>query len=157
MLGAELLDEAASEGGPRAWPGLGLLPVRTVFRPEKTTTQSRCISAWPEAGHALAGYEIHQGRTEHTGEGGEPLAQGCGAELGWRQDRACGSYLHGLLASDAWRGALLNEIRRDRGLPPQPVHLADPLEARLARWAAHLRAHLRPGAWARLLAAAKEA
>lgn len=155
MLGEELLDEAGSEGGPRAWPGLGFLPVRTVFRDEKITTESRFASAWPEPGHALAGYEIHQGRTEVFREGGEPLAQGSGPELGWRHQRACGSYLHGLLASDPWRSAFLNLVREDRQRSAQPIRIADPLEARLDRWAAHLKAHLRPGAWERILAAAR--
>ena len=155
MLGVELLDEAGSEGGPRAWPGLGLLPIKTIFHAEKITTESRFLSSWPEPGHALAGYEIHQGRTELLREGGEPLAQGGGPELGWRDRRACGSYLHGLLASDSWRGAFLNALRRDRHLPLQPIRLADPMEARLDRWAAHLQVHLRPGAWERILAAVR--
>jgi adenosylcobyric acid synthase len=153
MLGSELLDETGSEGGPRVWPGLGLLPIKTIFRSEKITTESRFMSAWPEPGHALAGYEIHQGRTERLLDGGEPLAQGGGAELGWRDHRACGSYLHGLLVSDPWRGAFLNFVRRDRHLPIQPIRVADPVEARLDRWAAHLKAHLRPGSWELILAA----
>ena len=156
MLGSELLDEASSEGGPRAWPGLGLLPIKTIFRAEKLTTESRFLSAWPEPGHALAGYEIHQGRTERFWDGGEPLAQGGGPELGWRHHHACGSYLHGLLASDPWRGAFLNTVRQDRKLPTQSISVADPLEARLDRWALHLQAHLRPGAWNRILAAVKQ-
>jgi len=155
MLGRTLHDEAGSEGGPRLWPGLDLLPVATLFRAAKRTTLSRCTSAWPEPGHALAGYEIHQGRTESLGPEGEPLTLDGGAELGWRRGRACGSYLHGLLASDPWRAAFLNTVRADRGLALQPVRQADPMEARLDRWAAHLKAHLRPGAWDRLLAAAR--
>jgi adenosylcobyric acid synthase len=157
MLGRELRDEAGSEGGPRLWPGLGLLPLRTVFQADKLTTQSRFPSAWPEPGHALAGYEIHQGRTECLAPEGEPLAQGGGAELGWRSGRACGSYLHGLLASDPWRAAFLNAVRCDRGFPERPARVTDPMEARLDRWAAHLKAHLRPGAWEKLLAAADPA
>ncbi len=157
MLGEELLDEAGTEGGPRTWPGLGRLPLRTVFRGAKVTTQLTATSAWPEPGHGLTGYEIHQGRTELLRELGEPLAQGFGAELVWRRGRACGAYLHGLLASDPWRGAFLNAVRQDCGLPPQPIRRADPLEARLDRWAAHLNRHLRPGAWVRLLEAAGHA
>lgn len=157
MLGRELLDEAGSEGGPRAWPGLDLLPIRTTFQAKKTTTESRFLSAWPEPGLPLAGYEIHQGQTERLLEGGEPLAQGSGPELGWRNHRACGSYLHGLLASDPWRHAYLNTVRKDRRFPLQPLRLADPLEARLDRWAAHLKAHLRPGAWEQIQAAVSQA
>ncbi len=154
MLGRELVDPEGSEGGPCAFPGLGLLPTRTRFEAEKITRQAEARSAWPEEGHALTGYEIHHGRTELQGEGGEALAVG-GAETGWRQGRAAGAYLHGLLASDPWRSAFLNGVRRDRGFPEQPIHTADPLEQRLQRWAEHLKGSLRPGAWERILRAAK--
>ena len=56
---------------------------------------------------------------------------------------------------DGWRGAFLNQVRRDRGFPPQGVRAADPLESRLDRWAAHLQANLRPGAWERILGAVR--
>jgi adenosylcobyric acid synthase len=154
MLGAELRDAAGSEGGPARFPGLGLLPVATTFLPGKITRPAQARSRWPIRDLPLAGYEIHRGRTEVAGEGGEPLAEG-GAELGWRQGRAAGAYLHGLLAGDAWRTAFLNAVRRDRGFPEQPVHSADPLDLRLDRWAAHLRRHLRPGAWERILGAVR--
>jgi adenosylcobyric acid synthase len=154
MLGTGLVDEAGTEGGPAAFKGLECLPVRTVFGAEKHVAESRARSRWPEAGHELEGYEIHHGRTHLEGPGGEPLAEG-GAELGWRQGRALGSYLHGLLASDPWRHALLNQIRADRGFPLQPIQKADPLEQRIQRWAEHLQRSLRPGAWERILGAVK--
>jgi hypothetical protein len=59
------------------------------------------------------------------------------------------------LACDSWRAAYLNQVRRDRRFPEQPVRVAELLELRIQRWAEHLRNHLRPGAWERLLAAAK--
>jgi len=152
MLGRELRDEAGNEGGPSTWEGLGMLPTRTVFCQDKLTTESRFTSAWPETGHPLSGYEIHHGRTEAL-EGGEPLAEGAQAEAGWRSGHAVGSYLHGLLAEDGWRAAFLNQVRQSRGLPPQSMRVADPLEVRIQRWAEHLQRHLRPGAWEKLLAA----
>ena len=78
--------------------------------------------------------------------------QGGGAEIGWRDGRALGCYLHGLLADDEWRAAFLNAVRKDRGRPPQPVRAADPLDLRIDRWAQHLRRSLRGDAWARILA-----
>lgn len=99
------------------------------------------------------GYQM-LGRELIDPEGGEALAEG-GAETGWRQGRAAGAYLHGLLASDPWRSAFLNQVRRDRGFPEQPIHAADPLEQRIQRWAEHLKRHLRPGAWERILKAAQ--
>jgi adenosylcobyric acid synthase len=152
MLGRELRDQGGSEGGGKAFPGLGLLPVATDFQERKITRQAEAASLWPEPGHRLAGYEIHHGRTVLLEESGAALAEG-GAAIGWRHGRAAGSYLHGLLAADGWRAAFLNQVRRDRGFPAQPARAADPLDSRRDRWAAHLRASLRPGAWERLLGA----
>jgi adenosylcobyric acid synthase len=150
MLGETLEDPLGLEGGPCRWDGLGLLPLATRFAAAKTTEQRRYTSRWPEPGHELAGYEIHQGQS--LAHGGSPLVAEGGGALGLVGHRAVGSYLHGLLQSDGWRSAFLNEVRRDRGLPAQPCRRADPLELRIRRWAEHVRAHLRPGAWERLLA-----
>jgi adenosylcobyric acid synthase len=154
MLGMRLDDRGGTEGGPASWPGLGLLPIGTVFESEKRTQQSRWISAWPVPGQSLVGYEIHHGRSHATG-GGEPLVLEAGAEIGWRHDRAVGCYLHGLLADDEWRGAFLNVVRKDRGHCLQPVRVADPMDLRIDRWAQHLRRSFRGAAWARLLAVAR--
>lgn len=153
MLGAWLEDPKGTEGGPARWPGLGLLPTQTTFHAQKTTRQSAFSSQWPTPGHTLSGYEIHHGQTKATGPG-DPLLQGAGAEIGWRQGRVLGSYLHGMLQANGWRGALLNEIRRSRGLADQPVQNAHPLDIRLQRWARHLQHSLRPGAWEKILRAA---
>ncbi len=154
MLGHGLDDRAGTEGGPARWEGLGLLPVDTRFESGKLTERLACTSRWPEAGHPLTGYGIHHGRTEAQAAG-EPLALEGGPELGWRHQRAVGSYLHGLLASDGWRSAFLNEVRRERGHAPRPPCESEPQTVRLRRWAAHLRASLRPGAWERLLGAVR--
>ena len=151
MLGERLLDPHHTDGEVDAWPGLGLLPVTTEFRAGKVLEQRAFVSAWPTAGHPLTGYEIHHGHTEGQGEA---LVQGAGAEVGVRQDRAVGCYLHGLLREDAWRASFLNRVRVDAGLPEQPVRSAEPGEVAIARWAHHVASHLRPGAWELLLAAA---
>ncbi|MGH7272207.1 MAG: cobyric acid synthase [Polyangiaceae bacterium] len=154
MLGEMLHDEAGTEGGPASWTGLGLLPIRTVFRAEKSTVQSAFVSSWPVAGQRLDGYEIHHGRSESTG-GGEPLFLDAGGEAGWRAGRAFGSYLHGLFGNDAWRGAMLNRVRRDRGLPEQPAQRADPVSLRIDRWAEHVRRSMTRRAWERIAARAR--
>jgi adenosylcobyric acid synthase len=152
MLGETLEDHAGSEGGPGWFAGLGLLPTRTVFEAGKIVQESRAESLWPEAEHVLDGYEIHHGRTFLCGSRGEALAQG-GVAVGWRCERAVGTYLHGILGSDAWRSAFLNQVRAARGLPAQEVQTSDPIEHRIRRWAEHVRHHLRPGAWDRILGA----
>lgn len=86
MLGEHLDDRGGTEGGPRSWPGLGLLPIRTVFETAKQTRQSAFSSAWPLAGQPLSGYEIHHGQSEAT-SGGQPLVLEGSAEVGWRRGR----------------------------------------------------------------------
>jgi adenosylcobyric acid synthase len=144
MLGDSLLDEIGSEGGASAWPGLGLLRVRTHFLPSKVTAKRSYQSAWPEPEHGLSGYEIHHGRSE--GEGDSIVLEG-GAEIGLRSSRVVGCYLHGLLVNDAWRSSFLNQIRSSRGMELQSPRASDPLDSRIQRWADHLQQSLRPGAW----------
>ena len=154
MLGETLEDPLGGEGGPCRWEGLGLLPADTRFEPDKTTEDRVCHSLWPEA-FEVRGYEIHHGRTQ--ARGGTALFAEGGGHLGLRGERALGCYLHGLLRSDGWRGAFLNQVRRDRGFAPQPTQAAEPLEGRIRRWADHVRGHLRPGAWDLLLGAVSKA
>lgn len=154
MLGKKLRDEAGTEGGPSAWDGLHLLETETRFLAEKQTCESHFQSAWPEAGFEMSGYEIHHGQTALLdGATGEALIQDAGAETGWRHGRAAGSYLHGLLANDGWRSAYLNQIRASRQMPALDIQAFDTLELRIQRWAEHLKTHLRPGAWEKILEA----
>jgi len=155
MLGEQLDDDAGTEGGPAAWPGLALLPVRTVFEAAKRTRQSVFESVWPIAGRSLRGYEIRHGRTEAIGDGAPLVSEG-GAEIGYRRERAVGCYLHGLLADDEWRAAFLDLARRDRGLACQPARRAEPLEVRIDRWARHVQRSFRGDAWSRILRAVSE-
>jgi adenosylcobyric acid synthase len=150
MLGRALIDPIGSDGPPGTWPGLALLDVETTFAVDKYLADARFDSVWPSAGHTLAGYEIHRGRTEGRGA---PLVAGAGAEVGVVAERVVGAYLHGLLASDGWRGDFLATVRAARGLPARPPTATDPLDVRIERWARHVAAALRPGAWARMLAA----
>jgi len=155
MLGRTLKDDAGSEAGPSFFEGLHLLPTSTVFDPEKVVQESQTESLWPKPGLRLSGYEIHHGRThlcDQADSDGEPLAGG-GAMTGWRRDRVVGTYLHGVLNSDEWRSAFLNQIRHSRGLPEQEVQTSTAIELRIRRWAEHVKHHLRPGAWERVLRA----
>jgi adenosylcobyric acid synthase len=107
MLGEALIDPHGIDGNA---PGLGLLPLVTVFEPAKTVqrTQARfgqLTGVGRALGRAVAGYEIHHGQTaQHpamaaagdlarvalTGPQGEPL--------GWQNatGNVLGLYLHGL-------------------------------------------------------------
>ena len=74
MLGESLEDPEGVESNQPATAGLGLLPIKTVLRREKTTRQSRGrvkagrgLFAGAD-GVAVQGYEIHVGETFGPGE-----------------------------------------------------------------------------------------
>ena len=98
MLGCTLRDpESVEQRGEQ--PGLGLLPVDTVFTPEKTRTRRRAVcTAAPFAGAELSAYEIHMGRTDTHG-----AAPFCRFPDGGTDGAVCGTvfgtYLHGLFDS----------------------------------------------------------
>jgi adenosylcobyric acid synthase len=156
MLGRRLVDPDGTDGPPGLWPGLDLLPVETTFGPDKQLSTSHLTSAWPSAGEALSGYEIHRGITTAVGAGtSAPLVTEGGAAVGVVSGRVVGCYLHGLLQADGWRRDYLNLVRAARALPPRGATVSDPLDLRIARWSRHVAAAFRGDAWARLLAAAQ--
>ena len=118
MLGEALIDPHGIDGNA---PGLGLLPLVTLFEPDKTVCRTQSgfgplVGAWAAlSGVAVSGYEIHHGQTaQHpamaaagdiarialTGPHGEPL--------GWQNaaGNVLGVYLHGLLEEPAVLQAL---------------------------------------------------
>ena len=125
MLGEALIDPHGIDGNA---PGLGLLPVVTVFAPEKTVrhTQTRFAAVmqpggpWQAlAGVAVQGYEIRHGQTEaqtpaHTQTPAAIAAAGDVPQavlpdaLGWqnRAGNVLGVYLHGLFEDPAVLQAL---------------------------------------------------
>ena len=104
MLGRRIVDPGGADGTPGQAPGLGLLNVDTVMASEKRVAPvaGRCAVS----GEAVAGYEIHLGRT--VGPDTErPLFR-----LGDRTDgarspdgRVEGTYLHGVFTNDRFRRA----------------------------------------------------
>ena len=131
MLGRKIHDEVESRRG--TVDGLGLLPVRTTFAPDKLL---RHVSGTvPLAGDAPAsGYEIRHGRLERLGalpfvQDGTPAGEGCadGAVLG--------TSWHGLLEGDAVRRGLLAWVaaRRSRRWVPGAASFADVRERHLDR------------------------
>ena len=109
MLGKSIADPDGIEGPPGETPGLGLLDVTTIMTPEKSLTRIKARHA--ETGQPIEAYEIHIGRTE-GGDSARPFAFIGGTPEGAisADGRVQGSYLHGLFASDAFRGAYLTQI-----------------------------------------------
>lgn len=117
MLGEALTDPGGAEGGPGALRGMGLLPCKTVFAPEKTRTLVRArVLHGPLREAALEGYEIHMGTTEVRGEPFCRLEDG--GEEGCRSGNVFGTYLHGLFDSGELTEKLADWLCARKGLPP---------------------------------------
>ncbi|MBN1995757.1 MAG: cobyric acid synthase [Anaerolineae bacterium] len=150
MLGQSLLDPQGVEAAPGTRsPGLGLLPVETVFAGDKHTVQVQATlqaEVGPLAalrGTPLQGYEIHIGRSQPTdssllhslcriGRGNEGHRDGALNPDG----RIWGTYLHGLFDNDALRHAWL------RSLGWQGAGQVFDRQQAYNRLADHVRAHL---------------
>jgi adenosylcobyric acid synthase len=119
LLG-EVIDDPV-ESGAGIVPGLGLLPVRTVFGAAKVLALP--VGEW--AGHPVSGYQIHHGRTQVTG--GEPFLDGCRVGQVW------GTSWHGLFENDGFRRAFLGTVAEAAGRDWRPgqVRFADVRAARL--------------------------
>jgi adenosylcobyric acid synthase len=114
MLGEALIDTHGIEGNA---PGLGLLPLVTVFEPAKTVkrTQARfeaVVGNWAAlSGVNAEGYEIHHGQTsQHPAM---PAARPVMADgLAWQneQGNVLGVYLHGLFEDPGVVHALFSAV-----------------------------------------------
>ena len=119
MLGETLEDPEGTEGGG-SLRGMELLPVRTVFSPQKTRRQTK--------GETLAlplpfgeippqpveGYEIHCGRSET--DGAPFLRKADGSFDGCRKGTVCGTYLHGLFDEGSFTRELTQALLRSKGV-----------------------------------------
>jgi adenosylcobyric acid synthase len=116
LLGERILDEV--ESGRGEVQGLGLLPVATVFAPEKLLRRRAGSCPWLRA--EVGGYEIRHGRVERLGgaEGRdrEPLFLAHDGEPdGCRSGAVLGASWHGALEHDGFRRALLARVAEARG------------------------------------------
>ena len=147
MLGEAIHDPARVESEEEITPGLGLLPVTTVFSSEKATyrAEARILAGPPWlnglVGQIAAGYEIHMGRTEGarpwlaiTKRGDKPVHVPDGAMSANGQVWGC--YLHGLFGNPSFRRAWLASLGwlSQKDALPDPVadsftRLADTVES----------------------------
>jgi adenosylcobyric acid synthase len=116
MLGEALIDPHNIDGNA---PGLGLLPLVTVFEADKTVQRTRAqfspvTGPWAALSHvSVAGYEIHHGQTaQHPamaakGDVARELIPG----LAWQNGmgNVLGLYLHGLFEDPAALQALFGQ------------------------------------------------
>ncbi len=111
MLTREIDDNVESDDNQ---PGLGLLPARVRFHPDKTLRRPH--GTWQ--GHPVEGYEIHHGTWLEDED-----ARTIGAEdflAGLQLDHIWGTMWHGSMESDAFRRAWLREVARQAGRAWEP-------------------------------------
>jgi adenosylcobyric acid synthase len=119
MLGEALIDTHGVDGNA---PGLGLLPLVTVFEPEKLLRSaefafsSSLDGGWQAlAGVRAGGYEIRHGRTQpHAGLPAPQVAlrNAAGEAVGWQSGQVLGVYAHGLFEQPAVLKALFGQSGR---------------------------------------------
>lgn len=126
MLGKRIHDQEAVESAKKGTHGLGILQVVTVFKKEKILSQVQAQEM--NSGINVSGYEIHHGRTLLL-DGCRPLFRIIkrhgkkvqlldGALI--EDERAWGTYMHGVFDADDFRRNFLNRIRIEKGWQPFP-------------------------------------
>jgi len=120
MLGLTLDDpDKVEEGG--SMRGLELLPVNTVFAPEKTRTRAAGVTSIFEneckdlSQIDVEGYEIHMGRTTLAGDAVPFAVLTNGLKDGAVLGNILGSYLHGLF-DGAMGVSLIQLLLREKGM-----------------------------------------
>jgi len=119
MLGRTLSDPLGAEHGGEM-EGMGLLPVETVFYPEKTQTQTEAAAEAPFEGARLLGYQIHMGRTDTNGL--PPFCRtGTGEPDGAVLGNVFGTYLHGLFDTGALTEKLAGWLLDRKGIDLEEI------------------------------------
>ncbi len=144
MMGEYIADPEGLEGQEGRFKGMNLMPIRTVITNRKIARQRDTSSNYPQAGLPIAGYELHQGRTQLVrADGGEVASTNDMAALKFDflfEDKSLGlvdtgqalwgTYLHGLFDNGPWRRAWLNCLRQQRGLGSLPTGISNYREQR---------------------------
>ncbi|MPY84597.1 MAG: cobyric acid synthase [Actinophytocola sp.] len=111
MLARTIADDV--ESGAGEVEGLGLLPIRVEFAPEKVLATPR--GGW--RGQEVAAYEIHHGVASLLP--GEPDAEPF--LDGWQSETVWGTTWHGAFENDGFRRAWLAEAARQAGVDWAPA------------------------------------
>jgi adenosylcobyric acid synthase len=137
MLGQSIADPNGVEGPPATVPGLGLLDVATELTAGKRLA---AVTGSTADDRPFAGYEMHMGETQGPDRVRPFATLADGRPEGARSPdgRVLGTYVHGLFADDAQRGAWLARL----GAVPSGLDYEAGVETALDGLARHLEAHL---------------
>jgi len=124
ILGQTIEDTYGVESVDSRINGLGLLEVKTQMAQDKTTRQAsgKIVTSFfdlPIVNQEVIGYEIHMGETKFMNESVKPFmmtdldaCDGAVSDSG----TIMGTYFHGIFDNDAFRHAMLDRLRRDKGI-----------------------------------------
>lgn len=150
MLGQSIDDPHGVEGGgTRA--GLGALSICTTLHRIKTTRTvhgqyvASALFGQSFAPCELDGYEIHVGETTYLDDARSVIAYEFGKDgASTRNGSVMGTYVHGVFGADDFRARAIDAARRTRGLRATSAYTPwrAEREARIDRWAAHVRGQL---------------
>ena len=134
MLGRKIYDPQNVESSHKKINGIGLLNIETSFEKNKTTcrVEAELNGKWVnglmgESHKNLKGYEIHMGTS--SGDIGlfkinrfpySPIHRLTDSPIfdGSINGNCWGTYLHGIFENDHFRRGIINNIRKQKGLPP---------------------------------------
>ncbi|HCX65712.1 MAG TPA: cobyric acid synthase CobQ [Eubacteriaceae bacterium] len=122
ILGEKIIDPNQHESEIAEIRGLGLLEMDTIISPEKRTVQVKGTLAFDLtesfASKEISGYEIHMGVTTKKREYMPFALLNTGEEDGVVAENASviGTYLHGVFDNEEPRRAILNQLRKKKGL-----------------------------------------
>jgi len=138
MLGRRIADPAGIEGTAGEAQGLGLLEVDTLLTAEKTLEPVTGVEL--RSGAAVAGYEMHVGRTDGPGARRPMLRLGRRLDGAVSADgRIMGCHVHGIFAGDGFRRDFLERLG---GKADAALAYEARVESALEALADHCEAHL---------------
>lgn len=168
ILGKQINDKGGYESNKAHAEGLGLLNVKTEFKPDKIVSQ---VEAEPiderldflSSKQKFYGYEIHMGRTYYLDKDVRPLfklRRNAGGKTKAhildgamsKNGNVIGTYMHGIFDNRDFRNAILNRVRKAKGIKVRnSVVSSDILDNEVSRLAKTLRDSLDIGAVYKIL------
>lgn len=135
ILGRILLDPENIENTdapfcPDKYEGLDLLPIKTIFQPQKVLRKRKVVINWPET-MEISGFEIHHGKSTIIKDDSFDIRQiSIGNEIVWvnrfeNNIVIVGTYLHGIFENGRWRRTWINWMREKKHLPKLDVNQSD--------------------------------
>ncbi|MBR0459030.1 MAG: cobyric acid synthase [Victivallales bacterium] len=138
LLGLSYEDPSHIESFSQVTECLGILPIRTILRPQKTLRQTHAVLS---DGTKIHGYEIHHGESFPTAPI-ESIFDDSQRTVGFLTSNCFATYLHGVFDEDSFRRSFLDRLRMRMGLPPRNTLSHYGFEEALDRLAEHLRSRI---------------